>query len=125
MNALRYNDIVMCNIVWNPGACPWQRCVVKVPLRNPWERNNPLVLHGRGFWQTAEHIVIGYVLRKQPCVFRPIFQVQRNRRLQKLHRTLTTHQGPFVRRLRHNLARHAMLGVHLPVDIIIFIVTFL
>ena len=126
MNTLRYNDIVMCNIVWNPGASPWRRCVVRVPPRDPWAPKHPLVAGGKGFWQTDERIVVGYVLKHRPQVFRPIFQHRRHRRMQKVHASLVKclDQGVFIARLRQNMARHALLGLAVPVTLIMHIGSF-
>lgn len=118
MDTLQFNRIFLCNVMWNPGASQWRRCGVKVPQRNPWARKHPLVCHGEGFWLTETYIVTGFLLKHRPEVYRPIFQFRRQRRLKKIHATILRHADVFIRRLRRNLTKRAMLGSSLPVDII-------
>lgn len=124
MNTLKYNDMFLCNIVWNPGASQWYRCGVKVPTRNPWARKHPLVGHGKGYWETDEFIVTGYSLKDIPDIYRPVFQHRRQKRLEKVHATITYHAAVFIARLRQNMAKRALLGSPLPIDVISLIGSF-
>jgi len=139
MNFLSYADKLLCNIVWNPGESPWKACTVRVACRNLWERNHPLVRSGKGFWRTNEIIVVGYVLKSDTHIFRPIYHHARQKRLDNVLNMIKDRigngrgavcdgvnlgGGPFVVRLRQNMARRAMLCLPLPVSMIGYIGSF-
>lgn len=124
MDTLKYNDMFLCNIVWNPGASQWRRCGVRVPVRNPWARKHPLVCHGKGYWASDDFIVTGYLLKCCPRVYRPIFQHRRQKRLEKVHAAIAHHAVVFVTRLRQKMAKRVLLGSPLPIDVISLIGSF-
>ena len=139
MNFFPYTAKLLCNIVWNPEASPWKACTVRVAPRNPWERGHPLVHSGKGFWRTDEIIVVGYVLKSDARIFRPIYHHARQKRLDSVLNMVKDRignghgavcdgvnlgGGPFVVRLRQNMARRTMLGLSLPVSIIGYIGSF-
>ena len=118
MNTLDYNKLFLCDIVWHPERSPWIACRVTVPPRNPWARRHPLVCGGKGFWHSDTIIVVGYTLKCNRQVFRPIYSLRRNKRLMGVGSAIQTHVARFIARLRRNMMTHAMLGVDLPVSVI-------
>ena len=50
-----------------------------------FQRNHPKVLSGEGYWITHNKLCIGYELRENPAIFRPIFSYKRQRFLDKVN----------------------------------------
>lgn len=50
-----------------------------------FQRNHPKVLSGEGYWITHNKLCIGYKLRENPEIFRPIFSYKRQRFLDKVN----------------------------------------
>jgi hypothetical protein len=48
-------------------------------------RNHPKVISGEAYWVTSNSLCIGYILASKPSVFRPVFQYQRQRLLNKVN----------------------------------------
>lgn len=124
MNTLTYTDMLLGKILSEPDASPWQRCRITVASRSRCHCIR-YTRHGKGFWETDTTIVTGYVLKRNAEVFRPVYQFMRNKRLEGVLNTIKDRigngqrgGGRFMMRLRQNLARHAMLGLPLPVAVI-------
>lgn len=56
-----------------------------------FQRNHPKVLSGEGYWLTHQKLCIGYVCRKNPKIFRPIFSYKRQNLLDKVNKDLYNH----------------------------------
>lgn len=50
-----------------------------------FQRNHPKVLSGEGYWITHNKLCIGYKLRENPEIFRPIFSYKRQGFLDKVN----------------------------------------
>ncbi len=134
MNAVAYSCIFLDNLPWrarHSTQLTWEKCTVQPahPRSQYRLKKHPSVGQGKGFWETDDTIVVGYVLARDARVFRPVFQFMRNKHLQgvinMVKDRIGNNQGSFMTRLRRNLYRRAMLGLPLPVSTILYIGNFL
>ena len=95
-----------------------------VPHRVDTHQNHPRVLSKEAFWINDSSLCIGYELRSDPCVFRPIFSYRRQRLLEKVHVGII-HPTVFWNRLRNKYYLCMAKLKQIPLECITQIVQFL
>jgi len=131
MDFIRFNKIVLDDIVWKSQKSRW-RAITREVERNSflYTNNHPLVAKKVAFWRTAETLVLGYQLISDSNIYRPFYsnslnkhKKENNKCIKDLHRNGTL---GFMRRLRMNLASRELLGIRsIPIATIKHIVQFL
>ena len=53
-----------------------------------YNHNHPLVLAGNAYWISNNELCIGFTMRKNPEIFRPIFSHKRQRILNKVNKNI-------------------------------------
>jgi len=87
-------------------------------------QNHPRVLSGEAFWIDDSSLCIGYELRSDPRVFRPIFSHRRQRLLSKVHVGII-HPIVFWNRLRNKYYLCMAKLKQLPLECVEYIVRFI
>ena len=84
MNLQKYRDIVVniTNIKMDDvDLSQWQTKCLRVPAhyypQNFGDENHPLVNKGEAYWTNNTTLVLGYLLIRNPNIFRPIFSHRR------------------------------------------------
>lgn len=92
MNIIKYRKYVVnfkyiSNHIKNKSLKPWEQLRLAVPTYNrrgplwPWanlsHQNHPLVNKGEAYWSNSTHLCLGYRLRNNHDIFRPIFRRSR------------------------------------------------
>ena len=96
-------------------------------------KQHPLVEKKMAYWTNNNTLLLGYKLKNNDQIFRPIFSIEREERLSKVRLAIKKYVGQqeggincigngFIRRLRQNMFRNVLLGKKiLPKDVIIYI----
>ena len=87
-------------------------------------QNHPFVNSGRAFWINDNELCMGYQLRTNPQVFRPIFSVKRQRILNVVHADII-HPSTFWRTVRMRYWQNLCLLKQLPLECVDCIVRFI
>ena len=94
---------------------------------------HPLVEKKMAYWTNNNTLLLGYKLKNNDQIFRPIFSGEREERLSKVRLAIKKYVGQpeegincigngFIRRLRQNMYRRVLLGKKiLPEDVISYI----
>lgn len=94
---------------------------------------HPLVEKKMAYWTDNNTLLLGYKLKDNDQIFRPIFSIEREKLLSKVRLTIKKYVGQpeegincigngFIRRLRQNMSRKVLLGKKkLPEDVIGYI----
>ena len=98
---------------------------------------HPLVEKKMAYWNNNNTLLLGYKLKDNDQIFRPIFSGEREEQLSKVRLAIKKYVGKpeegincigngFIRRLRQNISRSILLGKKiLPEDVIIHICSWL
>ena len=98
---------------------------------------HPLVEKKMAYWNNNNTLLLGYKLKNNGQIFRPIFSGEREERLSKVRLAIKKYVGQpeegincigngFIRRLRQNMCKRVFLGKKiLPKDVIIHICNWL
>jgi hypothetical protein len=87
-------------------------------------QNHPFVSSGRAYWINDNELCMGYQLRTNPQVFRPIFSSKRQRLLNVVHTDLI-HPSNFWRTVRMRYWQNLCLLKQLPLECVDCIVRFI
>ena len=87
-------------------------------------QNHPFVNSGRAFWINDNELCMGYQLRTNPQVFRPIFSIKRQRLLNVVHADII-HPSNFWRTVRMRYWQNLCLLKQLPLECVDCIVRFI
>ena len=92
MDVIKYRKYVVnfpyiSDHINNKFLKPWEQIQLIVPIYNrggplwPWtnlsHQNHPLVNKGEAYWSNSTHLCLGYRLRNNHDIFRPIFRSDR------------------------------------------------
>ncbi|MBC83227.1 MAG: hypothetical protein CL454_00020 [Acidimicrobiaceae bacterium] len=86
MNFTRYRKIVLTEN-WQNNAFAKVKKKVNIPRCFPctysiyFQREHPQILTGEAFWTSHNELCVGYYLRQNPDVFRPVFSSKRHNML--------------------------------------------
>ena len=89
------NEFIMVKYRTRHPHPPWfawpyrqDHLVIRGNNRTDLYTNHPMVNSGKAFWVTNNELCIGYELRKNPEIFRPIFSLKRQRFLDEVNKDI-------------------------------------
>ena len=134
MNVLLYRKLYLSENWGSNRFIQLKHPVVGVPRLQDWYpssstlfdniQNHPFVTSGRAYWINDNELCVGYQLRTNPRVFRPIFSDKRQRLLNVVHTDLI-HPSNFWRTVRMRYWQTVCLLKQLPLDCVDCIVRFI
>ena len=116
------------DISLNRRRCGWSSVALKM---------HPLIQNGTGCWINCNTILVGYTLKNNSEIFRPIFSNDREELLSMVRHDIKKYVGKpdeglncigngFIRRLRQKKEKKCLLGIRsLSTDVIMHITTWL
>ena len=96
---------------------------ITVTRRRPLYLDREAILNDREFWSNPDKICVGFLMRSNINIYRPLFSHSRNEILNHIHTDITRVPSKFWNRIKTKYFR-GICKLNLPLDTINYIISF-